>query len=137
MKKSFFRAYFRRFGGELVEKTVYMSMLFDFYGELLTDKQKEYFGLYYNENLSLGEIAEIEGISRQGVRDNIVRAETTLTETEEKVGLLKRHTLLLEQIEEAQGYIKQMAALNQTRFKNAVLMDLCNKTYDLLEVMKD
>ncbi len=51
-----------------MEKTVYMSMLFDFYGELLTDKQKEYFGLYYNENLSLGEIAEIEGISRQGVR---------------------------------------------------------------------
>ena len=56
-----------------MEKTVYMSMLFDFYGELLTDKQKEYFGLYYNENLSLGEIAEIEGISRQGVRDNITR----------------------------------------------------------------
>lgn len=120
-----------------MEKTVYMSMLYDFYGELLTEKQKGYFGLYYNENLSLAEIAEIEGISRQGVRDNIVRAEAILTETEEKVGLLKRHNLLLEQIEEAQGYIKQIAALNQTRFKNAVLLDLCNKSYDLLEVMKD
>ncbi len=120
-----------------MEKTVYMSMLFDFYGQLLTDKQQEYFGLYYNENLSLSEIAEIEGISRQGVRDNIVRAEAILTETEEKTGFLKRHTQLLEQIDKAQGYIKQVASLNQTRFKNPVLLDLCNKTYDLLEEMKE
>jgi predicted DNA-binding protein YlxM (UPF0122 family) len=49
-----------------MDKTVYMTMLFDFYGELLTAKQKEYFNLYYNENLSLAEIAEAEGISRQG-----------------------------------------------------------------------
>ena len=46
---------------------VMRSMLFDFYGELLTDKQREYFDLRYNEDLSLGEIAEQSGISRQGV----------------------------------------------------------------------
>ena len=50
-----------------------MTMLFDFYGELLTDRQKEFFDLYYNEDLSLAEIAENAGISRQGVRDVIVR----------------------------------------------------------------
>ncbi len=119
-----------------MDKTVYMSMLMDFYGELLTAKQKEYFNLYYNENLSLAEIAEAEGISRQGVRDIIVRAEAILNETEEKTGLMKRHAELLGQIDEAQGYLRQMAALNQTRFKNPLLLELCNKTYDLLEAMR-
>ena len=56
-------------------QTYRMTMLYDFYGELLTDRQKEFFDLYYNEDLSLAEIAENAGISRQGVRDVIVRAQ--------------------------------------------------------------
>ena len=48
-----------------------MTMLFDFYGEILTERQKEFYDLYYNEDLSLGEIAENYGITRQGVRDVI------------------------------------------------------------------
>ena len=51
----------------MTDETVYRTMLFDFYGELLTDKQREYFDLHYNEDYSLGEIAEMTGISRQGV----------------------------------------------------------------------
>ena len=66
--------------------TFHMSMLFDFYGDLLTEKQKELFDLYYNEDLSLTEISEHAGISRQGVRDAIVRAETVLRDTEDKLG---------------------------------------------------
>ena len=54
-------------------QTYRMTMLFDFYGELLTPRQKEFFDLYYNEDLSLAEIAENAGISRHGVRDGIVR----------------------------------------------------------------
>ena len=70
-----------------------MTMLFDFYGDVLTDRQKEFYDLYYNEDLSLGEIAENYGITRQGVRDVIVRAEAVLTELEDKTGLIKRcHT---------------------------------------------
>ena len=72
------------------EKTVRMTMLYDFFGELLTDKQKEYFDLYYNEDYSLSEIAENAGISRQGVRDILVRAENTLVQAEEKTGLMRR-----------------------------------------------
>ena len=65
-------------------QTYRMTMLFDFYGELLTDRQKEFFDLYYNEDLSLAEIAENAGISRQGVRDVIVRAEGIMHEVEDK-----------------------------------------------------
>ncbi len=67
-----------------------MTLLFDFYGEMLTDRQKEFYDLYYNEDLSLTEIAENYNMSRQGVRDAIVRAEATLTELEEKTGIIKR-----------------------------------------------
>ncbi|MEA4920229.1 MAG: YlxM family DNA-binding protein [Clostridiaceae bacterium] len=72
--------------------TFHMSMLYDFYGDLLTDKQKELFDLYYNEDLSLAEIAEHADISRQGVRDAIMRAEAILRETEDKVGLVKKYS---------------------------------------------
>lgn len=68
------------------------SMLLDFYGELLTKKQRDCFDLHYNEDLSLSEIAEQLGISRQGVWDNIRRAEAALTEIEEKTGLIRRFT---------------------------------------------
>ncbi|MFB0920991.1 MAG: YlxM family DNA-binding protein [Oscillospiraceae bacterium] len=72
------------------DKTLMMTMLLDFYGELLTPKQRGCFGMHYNEDLSLAEIAEIMDISRQGVRDLIVRAEATLTETEEKIGFVRK-----------------------------------------------
>ena len=67
-----------------------MAMLYDFYGDLLTDHQKEFYDLYYNEDLSLAEIAENYGISRQGVRDVIVRAEAAMTEIEDKTHLIRR-----------------------------------------------
>ena len=66
------------------------SMLLDFYGELLTDKQRECCDLHYNEDLSLSEIAEELSISRQGVWDNIRRAESAMQEIEEKTGLIRR-----------------------------------------------
>ena len=71
-------------------QTYRMTMLFDFYGDILTERQRELFDLYYNEDLSLAEIAENCGISRQGVRDVIVRAEAAMNELEDKTGLLKR-----------------------------------------------
>ena len=79
-------------GGENMDEQLTRTMLFDLYGELLTKKQREYFHLHYNEDLSLSEIAESEGISRQGVWDNIRRAEEALRRTEEKIGLLERYT---------------------------------------------
>ena len=71
-------------------KTIEKTMLFDFFGDLLTEKQREYFDLYYNEDLSLGEIAENVGITRQGVFDMIARAEASLYGIERKTGLVAR-----------------------------------------------
>ncbi|MEA5039589.1 MAG: YlxM family DNA-binding protein [Clostridiaceae bacterium] len=93
--------------------TFYMSMLFDFYGDLLTDKQKELFDLYYNEDLSLTEIADNVGISRQGVRDAITRSETILRDTEDRLGLVKKYAGMeskLQQISDSAAYIATVNA---------------------------
>ena len=74
-----------------------MALLYDFYGDMLTDRQKEFYDLYYNEDLSLAEIAENYGITRQGVRDVIVRAEAILTELEDKTGIIRRFHKMQEQ----------------------------------------
>lgn len=103
----------KAFTGEVraVDNSAVMrSMLFDFYGELLTDKQREYFDLRYNEDLSLGEIAEQSGISRQGVWDIIRRAETAMTEIEEKTGLIRRFLERNAQIDELAGQLKDLGA---------------------------
>lgn len=72
------------------EKLVQIALLFDFYGQLLTEKQIEIVEMYYNNDLSLGEISEQLGISRQGVYDTLKRAEKTLFEYEEKLKLVDR-----------------------------------------------
>ena len=71
-------------------KNLNMSILMDFYGQLLTPKQLEALEFYYNDDLSLAEIADEMGISRQGVRDFIKRGEKQLEELEEKLGLAGR-----------------------------------------------
>ena len=71
-------------------KDLKMVLLLDFYGEMLTDKQREIIESYYYDDLSLGEIGEARGISRQGARDAIKRSETELIEMEKRLGLVKR-----------------------------------------------
>ncbi len=67
-----------------------MTLLFDLYGELLTDRQRDCFDLHYNQDYSLAEIAEELGISRQGVHDAVSRAEAQLLRLEEVAGCLAR-----------------------------------------------
>lgn len=67
-----------------------MSLLFDYYGELLSEKQRVCFDLYYNQDLSLSEIASELGITRQGVHDSLSRAETALGEFERVTGCIAR-----------------------------------------------
>ena len=67
-----------------------MTLLFDYYGDLLTDRQKMCFDLRHNQDLSLAEIAEELQVSRQGVHDNLSRAEALLVNMEEKTGCVRR-----------------------------------------------
>ncbi len=74
----------------MVEKIVELTQLYDFYGELLTDKQKAVLSLYLMEDFSLVEIAEQLSISRQAVYDYIAKCSKTLYGYEAKLGLLNR-----------------------------------------------
>lgn len=67
-----------------------MTLLFDYYGDLLTDRQKMCFDLRHNQDLSLAEIAQELQVSRQGVHDNLSRAEALLLNMEEKTGCVRR-----------------------------------------------
>lgn len=85
--------------------TLNRALLFDTYGDMLTEKQRLCFDLRYNQDLSLGEIGELEGISRQAVRDNIVRSEALLLQMEEKIGAVRRQM----QMEAAEIVLRQAA----------------------------
>lgn len=76
----------------MFDKITEISMLYDFYGQLLPEKQKAFLQLYHEENYSLSEIASEFQISRQGVHDGVKKAEKTLHELEEKLGLVQKFT---------------------------------------------
>jgi len=73
-----------------VAKNMEVPLLYDYYGDMLTDKQRDMIEQYYHQDLSLSEIAENAGISRQGVRDSVKRAELQLFEMESRLGLVAK-----------------------------------------------
>ena len=95
------------------QKNLEISVLCDIYSSLLPEKQRLALDYYYNEDLSLSEIAEHAGISRQGVRDAIVRSESILRETEDRLGLVKKYSgyeTKLAEIKQAAAYIMTVNA---------------------------
>lgn len=77
-----------------------ITLLLDFYGSMLTERQRNFLEYYYEDDLSLAEIAENEGITRQGVRDAIKRAEGQLFHMEERLGLAKRFAEVQQSLKE-------------------------------------
>lgn len=77
-----------------------MALLFDYYGGMLTEKQRDCFDMRYNQDLSLGEIGEALGVSRQAVNDNLTRTEALLRRMEENIGSVKRDMLIRSAVEE-------------------------------------
>lgn len=117
-------------------KPLEMSLLFDFYGETLTEKQRELFDLYYNEDLSLAEIAEHAGITRQGVRDSIKRAEHALHEMEEKLGLVARYGGTERCAEELSQQVAALSALNAEKLHSREAEDILSCMAALLEQLR-
>ena len=118
-------------------QTYRMTMLFDFYGEVLTPRQKEFFDLYYNEDLSLAEIAENYGISRQGVRDVIVRAEAIMTDLEDKTGLMKRFMLMQQQVQALLDAAEKIQTVNYRQYDNPELARLANEITRSAQALKE
>lgn len=113
-----------------------MAMLFDFYGDILTPRQREFYDLYYNEDLSLAEIAENYGITRQGVRDVIVRAEAAMTELEDKTGIIRRFHKMQEQLAELEDLLGQVQALSERRGPDEELERRCARMHEILTRLK-
>ena len=118
-------------------QTYRMTMLFDFYGEVLTPRQKEFFDLYYNEDLSLAEIAENYGISRQGVRDVIVRAEAIMTDLEDKTGLMKRFMLMQQQVQAILDAADKIQTVNYRQYDNPELARLADEITRSAQALKE
>jgi hypothetical protein len=95
-----------------VAKDLEIVTLLDFYGEMLTQKQHDFLEYYYGDDLSLSEIATNEGITRQGVRDAIKRAEKQLFDMEEKLGLVRRFAETKKGLTEIAEYADLINAYN-------------------------
>lgn len=96
-----------------MEKDLGVSLLLDFYGDLLTQKQRELTEMYYNDDMSLGEIAELVGITRQGVHDSVKRAEQIMNEAEAKVGFCAKYAQSQKGLNEIVRIAKAVSAQNK------------------------
>lgn len=112
-------------------KNLEISILLDYYGNMLTDKQREVVEWYYNEDLSLAEIAEHSGITRQGVRDSIKRAETQLLECEQKLGLRRRFEEIQVGLDQITDLANELLNENQRSMGNESLWNKLQRIIDL------
>lgn len=112
----------------MLPKIARVAWLYSYYGKLLTPKQQLIIELYYEQDLSLGEIAEEQGISRQAVHDIIRRAEATLEEYEQKLGILaksiKQQEILQEVLNLLDAGEKDPAKISQAKAKIKQLLSL-------------
>lgn len=115
-----------------VAQNLEITMLVDIYGAMLTEKQRDFLSLYYDEDLSLAEIAANEGITRQGVRDAIKRAEAQLIDMEEKLGFRKRLDENLEKIDSIRQVVAEIRKYNSYHGMSRELGNKADKIEQLL-----
>ncbi len=118
-------------------KDLHFSLLIDFYGNLLAPKMKNALELYYNEDLSLSEIAQHMNITRQGVRDNIKRGEQFLAETEERLGFYRRYSGLEGQIEQIRNLAMNIRDFNHRHFNTPEINQFSEEIISITETFKE
>ena len=111
--------------------------LFDIYGEMLTQKQQDFICYYYNDDLSLAEIAENEGITRQGVRDAIKRAEAQLFSFEEHLGLYEKNEALRTGLEEISELTKLIDEVNRKTILSRDINDATSRISTLTQMLSE
>ena len=119
-------------GDKMVEKLVEIGILFDFYGKLLSESQYAAIELYYIHDLSLGEIGEELGISRQGVYDTLKRAEQKLYEYEDVLGLVNKFDSNMKEISKMASIIEEI----EKESKNNGNRKITKKTEELKNIVK-
>jgi len=97
-----------------LDEIVQLSILYDFYGELLSEHKKQIFEDYVLNDLSLGEIAQERGLSRQGVHDIVKRCAIQLKEYEDKLSLIKKFNNIKDKVEKIKAILSEMNDKGQT-----------------------
>ena len=118
-------------------KNLEVLMLYDFYGAVLTEKQRDAIELYYEEDLSLAEIAQNEGITRQGVRDSIKRAEQQMFEMEEQLGLVKRFHQIKKQLNEVSVAARRIQECNERYCGPSEISEQVQKIMQLAQELEE
>jgi len=108
----------------MIEKVLEVSLLYDFYGQLLTDKQRDIIELYYNDDLSLGEISQSMNISRQAVYDLIKRSEKILYNYEDKLKLVEKFKGHKEKIKQAYVLLDKLGCSNDVEIIKSILCEI-------------
>jgi predicted DNA-binding protein YlxM (UPF0122 family) len=118
-------------------KDLKVSLLLDFYGGILTDKQLDALELYYNEDLSLAEIAQHTKITRQGVRDSIKRGEAILFEMEEKLGFYKKYHNIGEKVSEVLNLTENIRDINSRHCRSVEISEFCDDIQAVLSPLTE
>lgn len=109
-----------------------LILLYDYYGDLLTQRQRECFELRYNQDLSLGEIGQELGISRQGVYDNLSRTEALLMNMEQKTGCVRRDMQCRKAVDDI-----MCAAQKLTEHNDSYVSDLANRIVTAAQTLEE
>lgn len=122
-----------------LDKKYHQALLFDFYGELLKSNNKEIYEDYILNDLSLSEIADERGVSRQGIHDTIKRTSKRLEEYESKIHLLKRYGSIQDKVENIQSIISDIKSDNLLCEKDnkSISDSLLNRLTHIEEILKD
>ncbi|WMJ22282.1 YlxM family DNA-binding protein [Paludicola sp. MB14-C6] len=116
-----------------MSKNLDVAVLLDFYGDMLTEKQRDVIDLYYNQDLSLSEIAEHEGITRQGVRDSIKRGEVYLFELEDKLKVFENYIETQKIIQSIKYVADRISAENKTYNYSNIITENINQINSIIE----
>lgn len=120
-----------------LDKKLITSLLLDFYGQLLSEKQFEIMDYYYNDDLSLREISEIVGITRQGVHDTVKRGEQFLDELENKLGLYSKWQSVEAQLKIIEKAITDIHSKNSFECHNDYIAESCDNAITAIGNIKN
>lgn len=121
----------------MFEKLIEIGLLFDFYGKLLSTKQYTVIELYYIYDLSLSEIGEQLSISRQGVYDNLKRAENCLYTFEEKLGLVEKFNASQDKVKEILDYINKISVYIENKDYSIIENDIEKVRTIIIDIIKN